>query len=150
MNPIRSLATLAALAVVAIAAPTSASAQELTACYVPKSGTVYRIKVEGTPTKCSQNHVQFSWEAGGGSSLQIVDGPFISVQIDAGQVYEKDLVCPEGKAVSGGFYPDQNIVVEASNRTGMLNTWGFRVRHTGVAGQDLPAWVALQVICAVE
>ena len=60
MNPIRSLAALAALAVVAIAVPASASAQELTACYVPKSGTVYRIKVEGTPTKCSQNHVQFS------------------------------------------------------------------------------------------
>ncbi len=45
-------------------APVSAQAV-LTACYVPASGTVYRIKVTNTPTKCLQpTHVEFSWTDG--------------------------------------------------------------------------------------
>lgn len=35
------------------------------ACYVPKTGTVYRINVSGSPTKCAANHVSFSWNITG-------------------------------------------------------------------------------------
>lgn len=60
---------LAATAVVSIAlglAPSFAAAQTptLRACYVPGSGTVYRIGAEGTPAAChSPKHVEFSWAA---------------------------------------------------------------------------------------
>ena len=49
----------------------SASAQgTLTGCYVPNSGTVYRIKAAGLPEAChSKNHVEFTW------SLQGPQGP---------------------------------------------------------------------------
>lgn len=46
------------------AAPDSASAQTVTleACYVPGSGTVYRINAEGAPDDCrSHRHVRFTW-----------------------------------------------------------------------------------------
>ena len=42
----------------------------LTGCYVPNSGTVYRIKGDGLPNAChSKNHVEFTW------SLQGPQGP---------------------------------------------------------------------------
>ncbi|HEX9893937.1 MAG TPA: hypothetical protein VGA78_08425 [Gemmatimonadales bacterium] len=41
------------VAIVALFPAARAQAQTtFTACYVPKSGTVYRIKVEGAPSKC--------------------------------------------------------------------------------------------------
>lgn len=45
--------------------PTAAAAQGSTlhACYVPRSGTVYRIKTGNTPPACTKpTHVEFSWE----------------------------------------------------------------------------------------
>ena len=61
----RCLKIAAALALLALI-PGAAQAQStLTACYVPKSGTVYRIQAPGSPTKCSQNHVEFSWTSDG-------------------------------------------------------------------------------------
>src|ERR1035437_5065079 len=38
----------------------------IVACYVPASGTVYRIGVQGLPADClSADHVKFSWNAQG-------------------------------------------------------------------------------------
>jgi len=52
-------------------APSAAAAQ--TACYVPGSGTVYRIKEPNTPTQCRSGHVEFQMSvlsnaAGGGGN----------------------------------------------------------------------------------
>lgn len=50
-------------------APTSAFAQApelLYACYVPKTGTVYRIRSAGAPATCVKaEHVEFSWNKEG-------------------------------------------------------------------------------------
>src|ERR1041385_6711542 len=66
-----SFGALAAAAVVALAASsTNAHAQTITttppallwACYVPTTGTVYRIKTPDTRDACvAANHVEFSW-----------------------------------------------------------------------------------------
>ncbi|MEX1256951.1 MAG: hypothetical protein WEG36_04965, partial [Gemmatimonadota bacterium] len=40
--------------------------EEIFACYVPASGTVYRIKEPGLPDACfSPEHIQFSWKVSG-------------------------------------------------------------------------------------
>jgi len=47
------------------AAPRFVSAQTLIeACYVPASGTVYRIKVANAPSACLTGHLAFSWTSG--------------------------------------------------------------------------------------
>lgn len=63
-----------ALALVASASP--AGAQQLSACYVPKSGTVYMINQAGTPSAClSKQHVEFSWSTTGAQGPQGPVGP---------------------------------------------------------------------------
>ncbi|MDF1505653.1 hypothetical protein [Roseisolibacter sp. H3M3-2] len=59
------LAALAALPAVA-AAPRAAAAQaKFFACYVPTSGSTYRIKTADTPPACTKaSHVEFSWTDG--------------------------------------------------------------------------------------
>ncbi|MBL0937591.1 MAG: tail fiber domain-containing protein [Gemmatimonadaceae bacterium] len=56
----------ALLAALGLAAATPAEAQTVIhACYVPASGTVYRIKATSTPQNCLQpTHVAFSWTDG--------------------------------------------------------------------------------------
>lgn len=62
------LAAAAAALAVTLGAPQSAGAQTVFhACYVPASGTVYRIKAPSTPLNCLQpTHVAFSWTDGAG------------------------------------------------------------------------------------
>jgi hypothetical protein len=157
MTTIRSLVTLAALALMA-AAPGAASAQStlngettLYACYVPKSGTVYRIKVEGTPSKCAQNHVAFSWTTGGtSSSVEIVEVSPVQYILAGGDFLQKEMECPEGTiAVSGGFYAHSELVqVDASIRAfSKPNAWFFQVRHTGAVGSPTGSSVTLSVLC---
>ena len=60
---------LAALTAAAFA-PGAAHAQTvnevITSCYVPASGSVYRIKTPGGPTTCqSPKHVEFTWNSQG-------------------------------------------------------------------------------------
>ena len=56
---------------------TTASAQAtLTGCYVPNSGTVYRIKAPDLPGAChSKNHVEFTWSLQGPQGVQGPAGP---------------------------------------------------------------------------
>jgi hypothetical protein len=64
MQPIRSSLRAAAIAGIVAAgalAPSALSAQ--TACYVPGSGTVYRIKEPNTPAQCRTGHVEFQLSA---------------------------------------------------------------------------------------
>lgn len=43
-----------------------AASQTLYACYVPSSGTVYRVKTPNAPTACvDASHVEFSWNGEG-------------------------------------------------------------------------------------
>ena len=97
----------------------------LHACYVPNTGTVYRIKLEDTRQACaSDKHVQFSWNAvgpvgpqgpqgipgasgtpgtsgapGGVSGYEIVTAEFGPMLL---REFEGSVSCPAGKRVLGG------------------------------------------------
>lgn len=74
-----------ALAATASLGPAAAHAQAapeiLHACYVPSTGTVYRIKAPGLPDDCSgpkngaNRHIPFSWNAQGPAGEQGPQGP---------------------------------------------------------------------------
>lgn len=72
---------VAALIVLAAAlVPSALSAQSssatYSACYVPRSGTVYRIKAPNTPSACTKkDHVEFSWTEAGIPGPQGAQGP---------------------------------------------------------------------------
>ena len=155
MTTIRSLVTLAAVALAAFA-PKAASAQQtlngettLYACYVPKSGTVYRIKVEGTPTKCAQNHVQFSWTTGGASSVQVFEHGRVTIGLLGGESVQQEIACPAGSTpVSGGFDADPTIVVDRSISYSLDPTkWSFRARNTAPFSGSTANWVTFSVNC---
>ena len=68
------LAALAALTPLALAAAPAARAQTtppvpppvIDACYVPASGTIYRVNAAGAPANClSPTHVRFTWNQQG-------------------------------------------------------------------------------------
>ncbi len=46
----------------------------LHACYVQKTGTVYRIRTPDTPQVCSKGHVEFNWNQEGIQGLQGTTG----------------------------------------------------------------------------
>jgi hypothetical protein len=68
-GPSRTPLLLLIAGLVAISAPAAADAQSVIhACYVPLTGTVYRIKEPGLRTACSSStHVEFSWTDGDGA-----------------------------------------------------------------------------------
>jgi Collagen triple helix repeat (20 copies)/Head domain of trimeric autotransporter adhesin/Chaperone of endosialidase len=67
---------LVALSAGSAAAQTTPSSATLYACYVPNSGTVYRIKAEGLRQSCtSPQHVEFSWSPNGTAGPQGPAGP---------------------------------------------------------------------------
>lgn len=99
------LATAVMLAGVSFA-PTRLAAQAPTVlygCYVPASGTVYRIKADGLPSDCrSKNHVQFTWSLSGplsGRALVVGSGSAAPNSIGSGTA-----TCPAGKKVIGGGF----------------------------------------------
>ena len=60
----------AAIVLLSLTTTEVAAQATLTGCYVPNSGTVYRIKAADLPGAChSKNHVEFTW------SLQGPQGP---------------------------------------------------------------------------
>jgi hypothetical protein len=67
--------------VVAAAIPSAIRAQQATvddtirACYVPASGTIYRIGVAGGPTACHGNHIEMKWNVAGPAGAPGVAGP---------------------------------------------------------------------------
>ena len=156
MQTIRFFAAVAATALIAFA-PKAASAQNtlngettLYACYVPKSGTVYRIKVANAPTKCAQNHVEFSWTTGGSTaSVQVFEHGRISVGLLGGETVEREIACPAGSTpVSGGFDGDPSIVVERSIMYNPDPTkWSFRARNSAPFAGSSANWVSFSVNC---
>jgi len=71
---LRGIALLAAVAAAAI--PSALRAQQaavddtIRACYVPASGTIYRIGVAGAPTACHGSHVEMKWNVAGPAGPQ--------------------------------------------------------------------------------
>ena len=63
------------------AAPSLARAQQapepeiIRACYVPASGTIYRIGVEGGPTSCRGGHIEMTWNVSGPAGPAGAAGP---------------------------------------------------------------------------
>jgi hypothetical protein len=129
---------LGAAAALFFVGTTRADAQSvLYGCYVPSSGTVYRIKGLGLPDACrSQQHVQFTWSlqgpagpqgqtgpqgaqgpqgpAGGLSGHQVVTS---TINVAPGSVLLGHAAdCPAGKLVTGGGYFTE------SSRTGVVWT----------------------------
>jgi hypothetical protein len=71
----RALWLAGALGVLA-AAPAAAQSTTIYACYVPSSGTVYRIKAPGLKDACnSPQHVEFSWNESGAQGPAGPAGP---------------------------------------------------------------------------
>lgn len=75
-----SRSALLAGVVLSLAATTDAAAQEATqtlrACYVPGTGTIYRIGAPGLPSSClSDAHVEFTWNAQGAAGEPGPAGP---------------------------------------------------------------------------
>ena len=100
----RCLKIAAALALLALI-PGAAQAQStLTACYVPKSGTVYRIQAPGSPSKCSQNHVEFSWTSAGAEPLQTLTTNTEAYEVAAGAADDRLIACEPGTLVISGGY----------------------------------------------
>lgn len=132
MNRIHFAGALVALALI----PAAAQAQTtMTACYVPKSGTVYRIKVEGTPTKCSQNHVEFTWESGSsGGGMTFTKRLSEPVVVTPGSFGQILVNCEAGETVvGGGFHNEPNMPasVAASKPMYESEAWFVDVRNIG-------------------
>ena len=102
----------AAIALAALVVPAVLRAQTTTApkvfyaCYVPSSGSVYRIKEVDLKQECAKStHVQFSWTDGAGhlSETFTVTSPTQSVTAVSGQLlYEQS--CPAGSQLVGGGF----------------------------------------------
>jgi hypothetical protein len=149
MSRIRPFLLLAALALF----PAAAQAQTtITACYVPKSGSVYRIKVEGAPGKCAQNHVEFSWDTGI-TITPIMWGDYTTITdtftMQPGEWNFGVALCPIGHAaMTGGFVvhdPETaNVLITSSQHNGITPAWGVGARNLG----SDPAQVTVKVYCA--
>ena len=93
----------------ALAAPAAVRAQSTTpkvfyACYVPSSGTTYRIKEVDLKQECTKSsHVQFSWTDGNRSAVS----QFFTVTSDTQNMGPKSQLffaqtCPVGSQLVGG------------------------------------------------
>ena len=75
-------------------------------CYVPSSGTVYRIKADGLPTDCrSKTHVQFTWSLQGPPGPQGPQGPTgpQGVAGPSGPLSGRVLITAQGTAAPNAF-----------------------------------------------
>jgi hypothetical protein len=122
------LLALATVVLAVTALPNKLAAQSgptvLYGCYVPNSGTAYRIKADGLPTECrSKNHVQFTWSLQGPPGPQGPVGPagpqgvagpsgplsgrvLVTAQGTApsNSIGTASATCPAGKKVLGGGF----------------------------------------------
>jgi hypothetical protein len=135
----RSLKIAAALALLALI-PGAAEAQStFTACYVPKSGTVYRIQVAGTPTKCSQNHVEFSWTSAGAQALQTLTTHTDAYVVAPGATDDRVIPCDAGTLVVSGGYDMLGgaFTVSGDYPQPGGSGWHLTVTNTGAAPQQI-------------
>jgi hypothetical protein len=117
----------------ALAAPTALTDSLITACYDPRTGSVYRIKEAGLSGACKRNDVEFAWNAQGPAGLPgpagadgapgpagpgaVTGRETVIENFDLpGHDLRSVLVwCPVGKvAVSGGFQVPPAVQIVAS------------------------------------
>ena len=138
---------IAALLAALVLIPAAAQAQTtITACYVPNSGSVYRIKTPDTPNACKSNHVEFSWqaEASPWGAVSYVEEVF---DIDPGQVASGVAQCPEGQIIMSGGHTTQNpytshLVILSSQAVAAIHhktSWWVTVRNDGSATENVIA-----------
>jgi hypothetical protein len=154
MSSIRLFTLLAALALF----PAAAHAQgftTITACYVPKSGSVYRIKVESTPTKCAPNHVEFSWDAGGAAPAPVYFPTTFAnaLVVPPGETAELKMSCPSAQAlVLGGYIKHgpaaQLVDILANSPDGSADTWIFRAHNHGTEQSQIGTFIRCFVLLA--
>ncbi len=103
MSRIRLFSLLAAFTLL----PAAAHAQNtITACYVPKTGSVYRIQAPGAPDACKSSHVEFSWESAPASIAATEDTTYVLITpIPPGETAVVQRPCPDAdqRVLSGGF-----------------------------------------------
>jgi hypothetical protein len=145
MSRIRIAALLAVIALI----PAAAEAQStITACYVPKTGSVYRIEATGAPEACKNGHVEFSWKAPAvayGAITAVTD----SFTVQPGSLGVGGADCPAGSvAISGGFLSmdpyNGNFQVRMSLNHPQTPGW----RVNGFNYGSTPLKVMVQAYCA--
>lgn len=141
----------AILAIPAAAAPAVAPAQSpsptkvLFACYVPSSGTVYRIREPELKQECTKSsHVPFSWTDGAPALRQVVrvEGPVSTVLANTNGFATAS--CPAGSQVVGGGYTfilfsDRALpVLFASDRLNVPEpAWEVRIHNSAPGAVDV-------------
>lgn len=157
---------VAATALLTAISTSAAEAQTtIYGCYVKNSGTVYRIKVPGTPSKCSGNSTEFSWNMEGQVGPQGPQGPQgpagpsgwpgVVMTSNSGFVFGGEptditVLCGPGQVLlTGGYYMSNPVsgtdVIGSwpyyvSDGSDSIYGWKARVRHNMGSG------VGVQVI----
>lgn len=117
--------------------PRSAEAQvgvtKYHACYVPGSGTIYRIKEANTPATCKKStHVEFQWiDFPRAISPTLAHAEQLITPGGAGMAVVAQ--CPLGSmAVTGGYYLEgTNLTVFENDPTSDVRQWVVGVRNEG-------------------
>jgi hypothetical protein len=137
----RSLLALAALLACLRAGPADAHAPDtLVACYVPASGTVYRVGAAGLPSDClAQDHTRFSWTR-----------PSNAAGDSSGSLPAPTVARLQGRAVSTTA-PDTGQVLTRMGTAWMPVRWQAGVsRHGALDGpivDDHPQYLLSQGVC---
>ena len=144
----KSFAVLALAAIATlVSGATDLSAQTIYGCYVKNTGTMYRIKAEGAPPKCSADHTEFAWNAEGVPGSQGLLGiQGITTRDRLGALPNMGTTdflveCKPGEyAIGGGFAVYQNpsnylvrINAPSVNKSTGVHAW--RVLLQSTAGQ---------------
>lgn len=140
MPSIRIAGALAALALL----PAAAQAQStITACYVPKTGSVYRTQAPGAPDACKNGHVEFSWESGASPELMLSHTTYTQlVSVPAGETVDYTKACPAGEQlVTGGYVKSgagaADLEVQGSYPSAGTEGWRVLLHNHGAAEADL-------------
>lgn len=126
-------ALLAGLALMPSAA--QAQATTFTACVVPKTGTLYLIKVDGSPGKCGANHTEVSWESGAATVWGTAYYVGTAIGVQPGQYQSTELACLQGAAlITGGFSVNtetEDVQVLKNHPSTTAESWIVAARNNG-------------------
>lgn len=150
-------------------AQTGDPVQVMYACYVPASGTVYRIKATDLKPQCaSPQHVQFSWQAQGPKGEPGAQGPvgpqgpqgpagtdgtlsqmhitmFYLGILAPGSMVSKSYACAAGERVVGSLLDDAApVTFDGPVGSGDQSSWRVAFANAGPS----PVAVSVGFICA--
>ena len=159
-EPRRLLVGVCAVAGLGLGAPRPALAQGTTpqvffACYVPRSGIVYRVKEPGLPQRChGASHVEFSWVAVAGQrcpSGQVVVGFSTNGSLICAVAGEEQPPPPSPGPFAGTWSLDPDIEArcDGSTSSSLLPTFAVTYRVTTVT-TSVPADGVLRFVLALQ